>query len=339
MLTLGEAKIMRSGQLLLRSAVALCLLLSAWPGRAMAATEIKIATVAPRGSMWMKALNAMRKKILDKTGGEVNLRFFPGQVQGDERDVVRKMQTEQLHGGAFTAIGLAMINPNVLIMQMPMVFKNYAAVDRVRENLRGDFEKTFRDKGYELLGWGEVGWIHLFTQNKVTSIAELKGQKVWVWNDDPISKAMMKEIGVSPRLLGLPQVLPALNTGIVNAVYNSPLGCMALQWHSKVKYMGAKPVAIGIGATVISKKIFDSLKPEHQKVLKEYGEKFHNLLLKKVRKSNDKALQALKAGGLEIVPLGPKDDETLKNASRKVAKAFSPRYYPQALLGKVMSSR
>ena len=62
----------------------------------------------------------------------------------------------------------------------------------------------------------------------------------------------------------MPQVYPALNTGMVNAVYNSPLGAMALQWHTKMKYMSENPLAIGIGATVITKKVFDSLKPEHQ---------------------------------------------------------------------------
>ncbi|MFH1132302.1 MAG: TRAP transporter substrate-binding protein DctP [Pseudomonadota bacterium] len=306
---------------------------------ANAVTEIKIATVAPRGSMWMRIFDKMKARILKDTNGEVSLRFYPGQVQGDERDVVRKMRTGQLHGGAFTSVGLSMINPQVLILQMPLLFKNYEQLDKVRKALKTDFEKSFREKGYEFLGWGDLGWIYLFTNNKVEDIVSLKKQKVWVWNDDPLSKAFFREIGVSPRLLGLPQVLPALNTGIIDAVYNSPLGCMALQWQSKVKFVGETPVAIGIGALVITKNIFDQLKPEHQTVLKNLAEKYNEAMSKRIREDNIKALEALKNGGLQTVPVSSVDMEKLREVAQKVMRSFSPRYYPEALMQKVVSAR
>jgi TRAP-type transport system periplasmic protein len=306
---------------------------------ASAVTEIKIATVAPRGSMWMRIFNKMKAKILKETGGEVKIRYYPGQVQGDERDVVRKMRSGQLDGGAFTAIGLAQLNPQSLILQMPMMFKTYASLDKVRTALEPTFEESFRKKGFELLGWGEIGWIYLFGKNKVTSLADLKKQKIWVWDADPISKKMYREVGIKPRLLGLPQVLPALNTGIVNTISNSPLGCMALQWHSKVKFMAERPIAVGVGATVINKAIFDKLSPEHQAILKKVSAKYHRAMIKRIRKDNDKALAALKSGGIETVKMSDKDFATLKSVSSKVAKSFVPRYYSQALLQKALSLR
>ncbi len=323
---------------LLISAAAIAICLSATTA-AHAVVEIKIATVAPRGSMWMKIFNKMKARILKETNGDVKIRFYPGQVQGDERDVVRKMRTGQLNGGAFTAIGLGLLNPQVLIMQMPGIFKSYASVDRARKALTPDFEAAFRKRGYELLGWGEVGWIHLFTKNKITTLDDLKKQKVWVWNDDPISKAMLRKVGVSPRLLSLPQVLPSLNTGMINAVYNSPLGCMALQWHSKVKYMGSQPVAIGIGATVITKAVFDKISPENQKKVKEIATKYHNYMIKRIRKDNEKALKALKDSGIEVLPITKADMAALYKVGRSVANSFVPRYYPKALLDKLRKAR
>src|SRR3989339_1173742 len=186
---------------------------------AMAGREIKIASVAPDGSAWSRLFKRMNKEIQGKTKGEVTFHFYPGQVQGDERDVIRKIRTGQLDGGAFTAVGLSMINPKVLVLQMPMMFTTYEQLDRVRDKMNQEFEISFREKGYELLGWGDVGWVYLFSQNQVNNKSDLIKQKVWVWNDDPLSKAMMKIAGVSPRQLGLPQVYPALNTGMVNAVY------------------------------------------------------------------------------------------------------------------------
>jgi TRAP-type C4-dicarboxylate transport system substrate-binding protein len=306
---------------------------------ARAATEIKIATVAPQGSAWMRIFNKMKARVKKETKGEVKLHMYAGQVQGDERDVVRKMRTGQLQGGSFTAVGLSMINPKVLVLQVPLMFKDHKQLEKVRKALHEEFEKSFRDKGYELLGWGDVGWVYLFTKNPVASKDDLKKQKVWAWGDDPLSKALMRTAGVSPRLLGLPQVYPALNTGMVNAVYNSPLACLTLQWHTKVKYYSDFPLAIAIGATVITRKAFDKLKPEHQKLLKAIAMKYHEALNKRIRKDNDKALKALRGQGIKPVTVPDASRKQFRAIAEKVAEKFAPRYYPKALLKRVRKLR
>jgi TRAP-type transport system periplasmic protein len=306
---------------------------------ARAGSEIKIATVAPHGSAGMRIFNQMKGKIEKKTGGEVKLRFYPGQSQGDERDVVRKINLGQLQGASFTAVGLSMINPKVLVLQMPLLFNSYEQLDKVRTALRSEFEQSFRDKGYELLGWGDVGWVYLMSKDPVKSTADLKKHKVWVWSDDPISNAMMKAAHIDPRLLGLPQVYPALNTGIVNAVYNAPLAALTLQWHTKVKYYSDFPLAIAIGATVVTKKAFDALTPEQQKAVKEIAEKHHVALTKRVRRDNDKALETLRAGGLQRVEVPEASKKEFRALAAKVAQQFSPRYYPKELLSRVLKLR
>jgi TRAP-type transport system periplasmic protein len=326
---------MRRMQLAAWSALALLLGVEARAG----AVEIKIATVAPEGSAWMRIFNKMKQKIEKDTGGEVKLRFYPGQVQGDERDVVRKLNTGQLQGGSFTSVGLGMINPKVLVLQMPLLFASYESLDKVRAALRSEFEASFREKGYELLGWGDVGWVYLMSKNPVHNKEDLKKHKVWVWSDDPISKAMMREAGCSPRLLGLPQVYPALNTGMVDAVYNAPLAALTLQWHTKVKYYSNFPLAIAIGATLVTKKAFDALKPEHQKILKDEAEKHHVVLNKRVRKDNEKALEALKAAGLTEVDVPEANQKEFRAIAAKVAQSFAPRYYPKELLDRVLKLR
>jgi len=302
---------------------------------AAAEVVIKIATVAPRGSVWMRYFDKMKSKVEKETNKAVRLKFYPGQVQGDERDVVRKMRTGQLQGGSFTTVGLAMINPEALVLQLPLMFRNYARLDKVKVAMKADFERSFEKRGYVLLGWSELGMIHLFTKNKVASLAELRKQRVWAWNDDPISKAMMRALNVKPRVLGLPQVYPALTTGMVDVVTNSPLGAMALQWHTKINYMIEMPLAIGIGATVITKKVFDKLTPAQQQTLKKWAAKVHTVLTKRIRKDNDKARAALKAQGMIFIKMKAADHQAYRAAATKVARSFVPRYYSAATLNKV----
>lgn len=313
--------------------------LLALPAMASAQQEFKIATVAPNGSAWMRIFNVMKDKIEKETGGAVKLRFYPGQVQGDERDVVRKIRTGQLQGGSFTTVGLSMINTEVLVLQMPLMFPSYESLDKVRTALKKTFQESFRKHGFELLGWSDVGWVYLLSNQPVDSAESLKKQKVWVWQDDPLTKALMREAGVSPRLLGLPQVYPALNTGMVNTVYNAPLATLTLQWHTQVKYFTDFPLAIAIGATVVDKKVFDKLTPEQQTKVLDIAEKHHEALTKRVRKDNDKALGMLREAGLKPVPVSEANKKKFYEISMKVANAFAPRYYPKELLEQVLKLR
>jgi TRAP-type C4-dicarboxylate transport system substrate-binding protein len=306
---------------------------------AFAKNELKIATLAPDGSSWMRVLKKMKSQIAKQTGGAVDIRFYPGQVQGDERDVVRKMNVGQLEGGIFTAIGLSMINPEVLVLQMPMVFENYDQLDKVRSALSADFEKSFRKKGFELLGWADLGWIYIFSKSEVKNMAALRKQRVWVWNDDVISKALFRKFDVPARPMALPQVYPALNTGMIDTVYNPPLGCLSLQWHTKMKYYQDFPLAIGIGATVVTKKSFDALSKKDQKIVKQLAGEYHEILVKRIRKDNDKALQALKSQGLSPVAVDASVKKDFKSAALSTAESFAPRYYSKELLNKVMQLR
>ncbi len=125
-------------------------------------TYIKFATLAPEGSSWMKQMRLLSKEISKQTDGEVALKFYPGGVSGDEKDVIRKMRIGQLHAAGFTGVGLGEILPEVRILDLPFLFNNDAEVRNVYEKMNPYFSKRFEDKGYVLIGWVPVGWIHFF---------------------------------------------------------------------------------------------------------------------------------------------------------------------------------
>src|SRR5262249_57825726 len=105
-------------------------------------------------------------------------------------------------------------------------------------------------------------------------------------------------MGLNGVPLGLPDVLPNLQTGLINACYGSPLSTLALQWYTKVKYMTSLHVTQAIGATIITKKEFDKLGSETQKILLSDSKEFEAKLLKTIRADNDKALVSMQKAGL-----------------------------------------
>ena len=292
-----------------------------------AATKIKFATVATEGSTWMKVMHELAKAVEDSTNGDVKFKIYPGAVQGDEKDVLRKMRIGQIHSAGFTGFGLGEILPEVRIMDAPFLFNTYEEVDYVSNKLSNYFAQKFEEKGYILLGWAEVGFVYVFTNTPINDIKDMSGVKMWMWEGDPIAEAAFTSMDISPIPLSLTDVLTSLQTNLINGVYISPLACTALQWHTKVKYMLELPLADSNGAILITKKQFSKLTPEQQNILKYFAAKYLKKLTQLSREDNAKSLELIKKAGIQFTNIT--DENQLKSFSEAGKKAR------QSLVGKL----
>jgi len=305
-------------------------------GETEAATRLKIATLAPDGTTWMNVMNEMAKEVKTKTGGEIVLKFYSGGVMGDEGDVIRKMRFGQLHGGGFTGRGLGEINSEERVLELPRLFESYDEVDCVVGKLQGRLSEGFAKKGFELLGWAEAGFVHIFTNKPIRNANDMKGVKMWMWEGDPLAKEMFKANGIVPVPLDLPNVLTSMQTGLIDAVYSTPYAVVALQWHTRVKYMLKMRLNFASGALLITKKQFDKLSPEHQKILRQVATSHLKRLTELTRKENESAIAVLKKAGIQVVDIDPAPIE--KN-SVKVYDRLVGTLYPRELLDLAIRSR
>ncbi|HXG01472.1 MAG TPA: TRAP transporter substrate-binding protein DctP [Bacteroidota bacterium] len=265
---------------------------------------IKFASLAPEGSTWMNVLKEYDAAIRKESGGRLGFKIYPGGVQGEDRDVIRKMRLGQLHSAGLTGFGLGDIAPKVRILDSPFLFQSYDEVDHVYEVFNDEFEKAFRDNGYVLLGWAEVGWVYLLTNTPVRTLADMKGVKMWMWEGDKVAEATFKALGISPIPLSVIDVLTSLQTGLINGAYTSPLAALVLQWHTRVKYMMNLPLADASGAVVITKKKFDELPSDLQEILLRNGRKYMRELTVKSRKENADAITVMKKSGIQLIDIG-----------------------------------
>jgi TRAP-type transport system periplasmic protein len=260
-----------------------------------------MATLAPAGSPWMEVLDKASSEIKDKTSGRVTLKYFEGGQQGDEKDFVRKIKLGQLDGAAVTSIGLAMIDESIRVLELPMMFESAEELDYVADKMWPYFQKKFAAKGFQLNDRGEVGWIYFLSKNKVESLNDLKGQKLWMWGDDQLVGAMFKKLGLNGVPLGVPEVDAGLTSGKINAAYGSPVAAVALQWYSKVKYMTSMPMSFAIGATIVSLDSLKKISAEDQKTVEEIAKAQAKKLRKTIRKANDDAKSTMTRKGITVV--------------------------------------
>lgn len=299
---------------------------------------IRIGSLAPQGSEWFKAIQATGREVQEKTGGQVCFKLYGGGVMGDESAMIKKVrQGQQLDAAVVTSVGLGDIDGQMLVLQLPLTFRSDKELDCVRGKMTPRFEGILKEEGFALLGWGDVGFNYLFSNTPIASPADAKASKFWVWDADPVVKEVAKVAGVNATPLGVPDVLPSLSTGVIDTFLNSPYGAIALQWHTKAKYVTDLKLAVTIGGTVISQSTLDKLSPEHQKILREVSQARHKDLLTKIRHSNDAAQKQLVAKhGYTAVAV--KDINAWLTVSQQVKTNLTGKLFPADLVQEMESN-
>jgi TRAP-type C4-dicarboxylate transport system substrate-binding protein len=297
---------------------------------------IKFATIAPEGSTWMNVMREYDAAIRKESGGRLGFRMYPGGVQGEDRDYLRKIRLGQLHSAGLTGFGLGEIASKLRILDSPFLFENYDEVDHLYVTLEDELTSALEDNGYVLLGWAEVGFVYVFTSTPVRSVSDMRNVKMWMWEGDPIAEATFVGLGIRPIPLSVVDVLTSLQTGLVNGAYASPLAAIALQWHTRVKYILNLPLADASGAVVISKKMYDSMPAELQEILIRNGRTYMSKLTQMSRDENAVALQTLKGQGLQILePSGPEVVRDCIAAGKQARASLVGRLYDQAFLDRI----
>lgn len=275
-------------------------LLTALP-LAHAGTTFKIASLAPDGTSWMKEMRAGADEIKTRTGGRVEFRFYPGGIMGNDKSVLRKMRVGQLHGGALTGGGVAMIYPEAQVYTIPFIFRDYAEVDYARQQMDPVLLAGLKEKGYISFGISEGGFAYLMSNSPVGGVDDLKGLKVWVPEGDEISRAAFEASGISPISLPLTDVLTGLQTGLIDTVASSAMGAIALQWHTRVKHLTYSPLMYLYGSLVVSARQFEQLSADDQQVVTEVMGGVFERLNQLNRNDNQSALTALQQQGIGFV--------------------------------------
>jgi len=281
------------------------------------AATLKIATVAPEASSWMKEMRASSKEILELTEGRVQIKYYGGGIMGNDTKVLGKIRIGNLHGGAFTPSALQKIYPEISLYGLPLTFESVDEVAYVRARLDQTITDGLEEAGFVSFGFAAGGFAVLMSNEPVTSVSDLKGKKVWVPEGDTISYASMKALSLSPVTLPLTDVLTGLQTGLIDIVAMSPIGALVLQWHTKVKFITDLPLIYTMGFMAIDNKAFSKISPADQEIVREVMTRTYAKLNEANIGDNVEALQALLNTGIEKVGLSEDEANEIRSILQK----------------------
>ena len=301
---------------------------------------IKFATLAPEGTPWMNIMEEMNREVQEKSGGQVAFRFYAGGVAGDERDVIRKIRINQLHGGTFSGFGLGEVLPEIRVLELPLLFRDGQEADHVATALFEHFATAFAQKHFVLLALNDAGSVYVFAKDPIRTKADMARSKIWTWQGDPLPQAIFKAYGIVPVSLPLPNVLPSLQSGLIDACYGTPLSILALQWFTKVKYRTSLSITNVMGALVLSDALWQQLSADQQTLVLETIRKYNARVVTTMRQYETKALTLLQTtANIETVTVAEEEVARLQHISEQVRQELVGKLYPQESLDRVLALR
>jgi len=265
------------------------------------ALTLKIATLSPEGSVWMKRMHEGAQEVAQKTSNRVVIKFYPGGVMGDDVTVLRKMRIGQLQGGIVVAGSLSKFYPDNQIYSMPLKFKSIEEVDYVRERVDKLIIDGMEKVGFTTLGLAGGGFAYILSKHQVRTIGDLRKSKVWVPSNDETSLEAVKYFDLSPIPLSIADVRAGLQTGLIDTVATSPIGAIALQWHTQVNYLMDLPLFYICGIFAVDQKAFSKLSAGDQSIVRDIMGRMFREVDRQIHKDNVQALEALRNQGIKFV--------------------------------------
>ncbi|MBL0041777.1 MAG: TRAP transporter substrate-binding protein DctP [Xanthomonadales bacterium] len=262
------------------------------------AQTLKIATLAPEGTVWMKEMRAAGASIKSRTAGRVEVKFFPGGVMGNDTAVLRKIKLGQLQGGALSGAELSPIYRDASIYSLPFIFNDLAEVDYVRGKIDPLLRAGFEKSGLVAVGLSGGGFAYLMSTKPIANKDDLRATKVWVPQNDRIAQVAFEKAGVNPIALPLGDVNTSLQTGLLETVGITTSGAIAFQWHTKVKHAVDLPLTYVIGVLAIDQKAFNRVTAADQPIVREEFAKAFAELDAAGKRDNESARAALTKQGI-----------------------------------------
>lgn len=298
-------------------------------------TEVlRVAMLVPRSNVWVIEAKKWITRLKKATNNRLSARIYWGGAAGDEHAVIQKMRKGQIDASAISSTALSPYARQVMVMEAPGLFENYAQLDAVLRELRDDFDKEAYKNGFKVLGWGDIGTVRIFSKKPMPKLIQgLRTTRPWLWTQSAMMKEFYRRIGVTGIPLEIPEVYSGLMTGMIDTVFGSAIVSLAARWFTKTPYVTKESSGYISGAFVVARKRWDSFDKVISSSLMELANKYQRDLVLDLRKMDQKAFNRLAKRGVTAIPV--EDIPQLQKIANDLSEHFVGRLYSRDVLERV----
>ncbi|MSP61865.1 MAG: TRAP transporter substrate-binding protein [Myxococcales bacterium] len=281
---------------------------------------VKLGTAAPDDTPWAKQLQRLKKRFEAESKGKVKLKIFLGSVKGGEDAMARQGAQGALQMVGLTTAALAILAPELDVLELPYRFASQAEADRVLDDpeVWAMITTILEKKGLTPYIWSENGWRNYATKAKeVHTPGDLKGLKMRA-QENHVHIETYKALAASPVPISVPETLSALQTGVVDGFDNTPLYAFAASWYQSVKFWSVSDHIYQPALVCYNKAWLDGLPADIKALLlsNRTDETAYGRGL--IRKINEPLLKNLGEAGVKVTRLTPEEKAVFAKTTKPV---------------------
>jgi TRAP-type transport system periplasmic protein len=311
-------------------------LLTALPVPARAEITIKLATLAPTGSAWHDLLRELGQRWEAASDGQVRLKVYAGGTQGNEGEVIRKVGIGQLQAAALTNIGLHDLVKEPQAMTTPLLFRDEAEMRCALERVRPQMERALAAHGLVVVQWSVIGSLALYCNGPRRTPEELAGARVFAAQGDPGVEEVWRRAGLRPVVLAATDIMPALQTGMIDCLNNVPLYALVTRTFVPAPWLIDLPWGFIVGVTVVRRDTWERVPPGLRPRLLEVARTLGARVDEEVRRLNAEAVEVMRRQGLHVVAV---DEAAWRPAMERSWAALRGGVVPAPFFDEVVAAR
>jgi len=267
----------------------------------------------------------------------VDLVVYAGGKLGGEAEMVGLMKANSLQAAMLTAVGLMEIEPAVGGLQnIPMGFRTLDEVDHVGAQMQPMLEKRLADKGFLVLFWSDAGWVRFFSNKPVQRPDDLKKLKLFSWSGYPEHVQVYKGAGFNAVSLETADIVPSLQTKLIDAVPAPPFFAMAGQMDTRAPFMLELNWAPLVGALVVRKEAWEKIPADARARLAANAMSAGKAIKAAGRKESDESVAAMVKRGLKVARITPEIEAEWRRAAEAVYPEVRKRIVPPDIFDQTM---
>ncbi|MEE2643396.1 MAG: TRAP transporter substrate-binding protein DctP [Myxococcota bacterium] len=298
-------------------------------------TKIKLATLAPRGSLFFRAVQEMGESWVKASGGQLRFRVYPGGVAGSDADVIRKLRLGSLQAAMVTSLGLASVDRSINVFHLPLAIRSNAELDHLIKVMGAKLEAAYAKHGLVLLALADAGWARFMAKSPLRTPADIEKHMLFTSGNSKMTE-IWERAGFRVRPLPETEIPTALQTGLITALPTTSQAAMLMQWYRHAQHMLDVPISPFVGGIVLRKELWDSFEPALQEKIRAAAQAAASQIIREGRPAEEESLQAMQSRGLTLHKASAADLKAWRARVDALKDLIRGPYLPAPLYDEVM---
>src|SRR5260221_2270346 len=278
---------------------------AAWIGGAAAQNRsFSFAYDQPPTTAYGLAANIFDAKLKELSGGKMSINQFPSAQLGQEPQMLQKMRAGDIDFLITSTATASTLAPQAGVFSLHFIFRDQSHLAKALADpaISQEFRAMIKDsvQGAQVLGLLTMGMRNMYSKKEVTSIADIKGQKVRV-QATKTEDTLFPAYGAQTVHMPFGEVYTSLQTGVVNIAENGVNVYLANKHYEVPPIMSMTEHEANNNCIWVSQKTWDSLTDEQKKWVQAAADDVSKTEPAKALQLEKDSAEKLKKMGVKIV--------------------------------------